>query len=221
MEPNNPQDEFYPIQTINHLLNNWWKIVLWAGIFGILGLAFSYLKPPKYEAEAIFSSTIDYSQINFANLVGERGQPLEMTQYDLDLALSSVQRIIYQVRNNALAYAQSLDPNLEAGTFGKNMAVERLHDRWYLRFRHEDPQIAQSVVNYWAEITMSQLEQEQADNKIEPFVLSSLIAQASLPNRPLYQNRNTLVLAGTIIGLCLGILLVDMRYRFFTSAKQG
>ena len=185
MEPNNPQDEFYPIQTINHLLNNWWKIVLWAGIFGILGLAFSYLKPPKYEAEAIFSSTIDYSQINFENLVNERGQPLEMTQYDLDLALSSVQRIIYQMKDNALAYAQSLDPNLEAGTFEYNMAVERLHDRWYLRFRHEDPQIAQSVVNYWAETAMTQLEKEQADSKIEPFVLSSLIARHLTQSTPL------------------------------------
>jgi uncharacterized protein involved in exopolysaccharide biosynthesis len=125
------------------------------------------------------------------------------------------------MKNNALAYAQSLDPSLEAGTFEYNMSVERLHDRWYLRFRHEDPQIAQSVVNYWAETAMIQLEKEQADNKIEPFVLSSLIARANLPNRPLYQNRNTLVLAGTIIGLCLGILLVDMRYRFITSAKQG
>jgi len=52
-------------------------------------------------------------------------------------------------------------------------------------------------------------------------VLSSLIARATLPNRPLYQNRNILVLAGTIIGLCLGILLIDIRYRFITSAKQG
>ena len=219
MEPNNPQDEFYPIQTINHLLNNWWKIVLWAGIFGILGLAFSYLKPPKYEAEAIFSSTIDYSQINFENLVNERGQPLEMTQYDLDLALSSVQRIIYQMKDNALAYAQSLDPNLEAGTFEYNMAVERLHDRWYLRFRHEDPKSP----NQWSITGLNRhdpIGKEQADSKIEPW-LSELDCPGHLTQSTPLPKQEYPGPGWDHHRLCLGILLIDIRYRFITSAKQG
>jgi uncharacterized protein involved in exopolysaccharide biosynthesis len=221
MDPTNNPDTFHLIDTINHLLQNWWKITLCGIIFGLLGLAFSFIRPPKYEAQAIFSSTVDYSQLNFENIVDEREQPYQLTQYDLDLALSAVQRILTQVRNKAIAHAQSLDPTLDGGTFEQNMRLERLHDRWYLRYRHEDPQIAQSIVNHWAELGAAQLVEEQASGKVESFVLASLIAEANLPNQPIYQNRNTLILAGALIGLGIGVILVDMKYRYFSPTPKG
>jgi len=221
MHPTTNPDTFNLIETINHLLQNWWKITLCVIIFSLLGLAFSFIRPPKYEAEAIFSSTIDYSQLNFENIVDERDQPYQLTQYDLDLALSAVQRILTQVRNKAIAYAQTLDPTLDAATFQQNTLIERLHDRWYLRYRHEDPLIAQSIVNHWAELGAAQLAEEQASGKIESFVLASLIAEANLPNQPIYQNRNTLILAGTLIGFGVGIILVDMKFRYFSSTPKS
>jgi uncharacterized protein involved in exopolysaccharide biosynthesis len=221
MDPTTNPDTFDLIDTINHLLQNWWKITLCMIIFGSLGLAFSFIRPPKYEAEAIFSSTVDYSQLNFDNLVDDRNQPYELTQYDLDLALSAVQRILTQVRNKAIAHARTLDPTLDAATFQQNMRLERLHDRWYLRYRHEDPLIAQSIVNYWAELGAAQLAEEQASGKVESFVLASLIAEANLPNRPIYQNRHTLILAGTMIGFGVGVILVDMKYRYFSLNPKG
>jgi uncharacterized protein involved in exopolysaccharide biosynthesis len=210
MDPTTSSDTFNLIDTLHHLMQNWWKITLCVIIFGLLGLAFSFIRPPKYEAQAIFSSTIDY-----------RNQPYELTQYDLDLALSVVQRILLQVRNQAIAYAQTLDPTLDSGTFEQNMRLERLHDRWYLRYRHQNPLIAQSIVNHWAELGAAQLAEEQASGKVESFVLASLIAEANLPNRPIYQNRNTMVLAGSLIGFGVGIILVDIKYRYFSSAPKG
>jgi uncharacterized protein involved in exopolysaccharide biosynthesis len=221
MDPITSTDTFNLIDTINHLFQNWWKITLCVIIFGLLGLAFSFIRPPKYEAEAIFSSTIDYSQFNFENVVDERDQPYQLTQYDLDLALSAVQRILTQVRNKAIAYAQTLDPTLDAATFQQNMLIERLHDRWYLRYRHEDPLIAQSIVNHWAELGAAQLIEEQASGQVESFVLASLIAEANLPNQAIYQNRNTLVVAGSLIGFGIGVILVDMKYRFFSSTVKS
>jgi hypothetical protein len=221
MDPTTSSDTFNLIDTLHHLMQNWWKITLCVIIFGLLGLAFSFIRPPKYEAQAIFSSTIDYSQLNFDNLVDDRNQPYELTQYDLDLALSVVQRILLQVRNQAIAYAQTLDPTLDSGTFEQNMRLERLHDRWYLRYRHQNPLIAQSIVNHWAELGAAQLAEEQASGKVESFVLASLIAEANLPNRPIYQNRNTMVLAGSLIGFGVGIILVDIKYRYFSSAPKG
>jgi hypothetical protein len=221
MDPTTNPDAFSLIDTINHLLQNWWKIVLYMIIFSLFGLAFSLIRPPKYEAEAIFSSTIDYSQLNFDNLVDDRNQPYELTQYDLDLALSAVQRILTQVRNKAIAHAQTLDPTLDGATFQQNMLLERLHDRWYLRYRHEDPLIAQSIVNHWAGLGAAQLAEEQASGKVESFVLASLIAEANLPTQPIYQNRNTLILAGTLIGFGVGVILVDMKYRYFSSTTKG
>jgi len=221
MDPTTSPDTFNLIDTLNHLLQNWWKITLCVIIFGLLGLAFSFIRPPKYEAQAIFSSTIDYSQLNFDNLVDDRNQPYELTQYDLDLALSAVQRILLQVRNQAIAYARTLDPTLDSGTFEQNMRLERLHDRWYLRYRHQDPLIAQSIVNHWAELGAAQLAEEQASGKVESFVLASLIAEANLPNQPIYQNRNTMVLAGSLIGFGVGVILVDIKSRYFSSTPQG
>jgi hypothetical protein len=220
MDPTTSPDTFNLIDTLHHLLQNWWKIALCVIIFGLLGLAFSFIRPPKYEAQAIFSSTIDYSQLNFDNLVDDRNQPYELTQYDLDLALSAVQRILLQVRYRAIAYARTLDPTLDSGTFEQNMRLERLHDRWYLRYRHQDPLIAQSIVNHWAELGAAQLAEEQASGKVESFVLASLIAEADLPNRPIYQNRNTMVLAGSLIGFGVGVILVDIKSRYFSSTPQ-
>ncbi|MFU8827187.1 MAG: Wzz/FepE/Etk N-terminal domain-containing protein [Brevefilum sp.] len=221
MTPTTNPDSFKLIDSIHHLLQNWWKITLCAIIFGLFGLVFSFIIPPKYEAEAIFSASLDYSQINFENLVDENERPLQLTQYDLDLALSAVQRILLQVRSQAIRFAQTLDPALDAATFNQNSLIERYHDTWYLRYRHEDPLIAQSIVNYWAELGMEQLVAEQASGKVEPFVLSDLIATASLPDKPIYQNRNTLILAGTLIGLCIGVMLVDFKFNRLSSIPKG
>jgi uncharacterized protein involved in exopolysaccharide biosynthesis len=209
------------LASINNLLHNWWKITLCAVIFSLLGLAFSYIRPPKYEAEALFSVSIDFSEINFTNLVDDRGRPVEFTQYDLDLALSIVQRMLFKVRSRAMTYARTLDPGLDPATFEKNMHIERLHNRWSLRYRHEDPQVAQSIVNYWAELGMAQLEEERDSETIEAYVWVDWIVEAHLPHRPVYQNRNTLVLAGSVIGLCLGIIAFDLKYRYFSSSTQG
>jgi len=202
----------YNIQeSINNLLKNWWKIVIFTIIFSLLGFGFSFLKPPKYEAEAIFSSTIDYRDINFENLVDERQQPLEFTQYEVDLALSAIQRSLLKTRNEALKYAQGLDPTLDADQFEHDILIERLHELWYLRFRHENHEIAQDVVNYWVELGLQQLARDQMDELTEPYVMVDLIAEAQLPSTPQYQNRNTLLLVGAVIGFIVGIWTVDFK----------
>jgi uncharacterized protein involved in exopolysaccharide biosynthesis len=209
------------IDSINNLLNHWWKIALIAILFGLLGLAFSYIQPPKYEAEAIFSATIDYRDINFENLVDETGQPLEFSQYDVDLALSAVQRALIALKANALQHGQTLDPSINAESFGKNHWIERLHDRWSLRYRHEDPGVAQSIVNFWAELAMTRIEAEQAAETIEPYVIVNLIQKAELPQNPTYQNRSTLMLAGIAIGFALGVLVFDFKHRYLPKKTKA
>lgn len=159
--------------------------------------------------------SVDFREINFENLVDDRGRPVEFTQYDLDLALSIVQRALTRDRSRAIAYAQTLDPAIDTDTFLDNMRIERLHSRWSLRYRHEDPQVAQSIVNYWADLGMARLEEEKAAETMEPYVLVDLTARAHLPQSPVYQNRNSLVLAGTVIGFCIGVIAFDLKYRTY------
>ena len=84
------------METMSNLFKHWWLIALCAIVFGLLGLVYSALKPPKYEAEAIFSASIDFRDINFENLVDETESPLTFSQYDIDMALSAVQIVLLQ-----------------------------------------------------------------------------------------------------------------------------
>jgi len=221
MDKTSKQEAFTLLTTIQHLLNNWWKIALFAIIFGLLGLGFSYLRPPKYQAEAIFSTSLDYSEINFENLVDEDHQPVTFAQYEVDLALSVVQRSLLKVRDEAMAFAQSLDPSLTDEQFLKDSLIERLHSEWYLRFRHVNPEIAQDVTNYWAELAIQQLEQDQAESILESYVLVDFLSEASLPGTPIYQNRNILMMAGFVIGFIVGIAFVDFQHRYLSNRKKG
>lgn len=221
MKKNNNPGTVDFMESMNNLFHRWWIIALCAILCGILGLAFSYINPPKYEAEAIFSASIDYSYINFENLVDETNSPVTFSQYDVDLALSAVQTVLLTVRSDVVTYAQTLDPTLDAATFEKNTIIERRLNLWYLRYRHEDAKIAQSIVNYWAELGIEEMKVQQADETIEPFVLVELTSTASLPKSPVYQNRNVLMLAGIIIGFAAGIIVVDARYRYFSQKEKA
>ncbi len=212
---------FIPFETLRHLLKNWWKIAIMAVIFGLLGLAASYLIPSKYEAEAIFTATIDYRDINFENLQKENGKPLTITQYDYDLALSVVQAVLLQVKNNVIAYGLSFDPDLDAQTFEDNMRIERRHAEWSLRYRHEDPAIAQAIVNYWAEVGLERLEKAQESEVLAPYVIVDLTTLANLPQTPIYQNRTILIFASALMGFAVGVLTVDLRYRYILKKTKA
>ena len=213
-------DDLNPLQTLKNLLRNWWKIILIAYLFALVGLVASYLLPSKYQAEAVFSASIDFTQINFENMVMEDNLPLAFTQYDEDLALQVVARFLTEQMQNAFDYALTLDPSLTLTKFERDTQIERANANWYLRYRSSNPEIAQNVVNTWANLAFDSIKAAQANGDAETFVIVDLVQQASLPEKPLYQNRGTLVLAGTLIGIIVGILVVDGRLRFDTRRTQ-
>lgn len=213
------QNVMDPAVTFKNLFSGWWKIAVMAVIGGFIGLAISFILPPTYQAEATFHAGIDFTEINFENLVGEGGQPLIFTQYDEDLALQVVERVLLSVRSDALSFAKTLDPELDGKTFWDNMQIQRYLARWQLRYRHEDPQIAQAIVNHWASIGMEALLDAQETGRAESFVIISLVSEADLPQTPTYHNRSILVLAGTMVGFLVGILLVDFRARYLDRRK--
>ena len=215
------QDMFDPIKTYKYLLQRWWVIVIAAFIGGLFAYGFSFIKPEKYQAEAIFNASIDFTEVNFENLQGAGGEPLTFTQYDEDLALQVVQRMLLRTKNAAFQYAQSLDPSLDVITFNENQQIRRYHAIWYLRYRHQDSQTAQAIVNYWAEKGWEALQAAQQNGQAEEFVILDLVSKADLPQAPLYYNRNTLIIAGTTIGFLTGILAVDFSQSFGAKPKKA
>ena len=214
------RDAVDPVSSFNNLIQNWWKIIVFAAVGGILGLAISYVLPPRYEAEAIFSATIDFTEINFKNLKGSVGEPVVWTQYEEDLALQVVERMLLKVRNDVIPYARTMDPALEIKEYRNSYTIERYLSMLYLRYRHEDPEIAQSVVNFWAERGYEELLAAKENGQAESFVIVDLVSMAEKPIEPLYQNRGTLILAGTVIGLLAGIIWVDFRYRQTSKREE-
>lgn len=207
------RDSFDPVDTFNNLIQCWWVIVLIAVIGGLLGFGFSMIQKPLYQAESTIHASIDFTQINFENMVGEYGHPLVFTQYDEDLALQIVERVLLTKRNDAYAYGRELDSDLDQDTFKRNMQIQRYLARWHLRYRHEDPAVAQAIVNYWTEIGMEALRDAQESGRAESFVMVSLVSLADRPQRPSYYHRNTLALAGTAAGMMLGVVVVDLKFR--------
>jgi hypothetical protein len=214
------RDGFDPLKTFNQLLTGWWKIAVLAVIGGLLGLGISFIQLPKYQAEAIFHASIDFTMINYENMVGEYGEPLVWTQFEEDLALQVVQRMLQARRNAAYEYALTLDPDLSNQTFKEDQQIERFLGNWFLRYRHEDPKIAQAVVNYWAEYGLETLRSAQEDGRAETFVIIDLVSLADEPSSPVYHQRHAKVLAGTVAGFLIGILVVDVKGRFLNRQSQ-
>jgi len=113
------RDVLDPVNTFNNFVRNWWQIFVFAVVGGLLGLTISFALPPKYEAEAIFSTSIDFTQINFDKLVGNYGEPVVWTQYEEDLVLQVVERMLLKQFNPALRFARTLDP-----TFGRKKVMK-------------------------------------------------------------------------------------------------
>lgn len=214
--------DFDMLHAFQALLKGWWKIALTASVGGLIGLLAAMTLTPLYQAESTFQASIDFSQINFENLAGDDdNQPLRFTQNDEDLALQIVQVALIAVEDDAFAFAQSLDPALTLADFKGDRQISRAHALWHLRFRHHNPQIAQSIVNHWSEQAIDYLKRAQQSGEAEPFVIVHLIQPANLPQRPIYHNRNSLALGGMLFGLVAGILLVDASSRFKSDAARG
>lgn len=214
------RDAVDPVSTFEHLIKNWWKIVLVAIVGGLLGLAVSYLRPPLYESEVIFHTSIDFTQINFENLVGHYGEPVVWSQYEEDLALQAFERVLRHQLGETFRYSQTLDPSMVQEIYKNLWQLERYLGKWYIRFRHTDPEIAQAVVSFWADKGYNALLAAQEAGRLESFVIVDQVTEANLPQNPTYYQTNIFVLSGTMIGFLLGILGIDWLHRFRKPEKK-
>lgn len=201
------------LASYKHIIRLWWVVALGMILGGLSGIGISRILPATYEAEAIFHASIDFRDINFENLVAEKGGPYEWTQYDEDLALEMVKSVLLEKVPEAFEYAHSLNSTITFPEFRRNFQIERLHAQWYLRYRHPDAQIAAKIVNYWAANGFEAMKDAQAEERLEPYVLLDLISLAPDPQEPKYFLTNQLALGGMLMGFIFGILLVTIMER--------
>ena len=104
--------------------------------------------------------------------------------------------------------------------FERDSQISRYQAKWFLRYRHANPEVAQQIVNYWVNLGLEDLKVAQAEGEAESFVIVDLTREAALPAKPVYQLRGTLVMAGALAGIVIGVLVVDGKLRFGSNGTQ-
>lgn len=205
--------EFILVQKIQCTIRLWWVVAL-AGIVGsLLGYSAHWLMPPLYEAKATYLANIDLQKIQFVvptTMPGITPTPYEITQYDEDMALASLQTVLIEVRPEAAAAAQAKGLPVTLQNLIDRGVIERYQDTWELRFRDADPTVAQEVTNLWAQLAFNKMGAYQASGKIGPYLVFELSSLAPLPQRPIYFAVNSLIMAGCLLGLVVGIILTNL-----------
>ena len=193
--------EFVPIENFKRILKFWWLILLLSIAGGITGFIIHRQKPPVYEAKAVFMASIDFNKIS---------PPYTLTQYDEDISLVTVEVVLKQALPSVLAYIRDNnllpDPNILLTQY----VIERKNAYWELRFRYSDPVVAQKIVTFWAQLTFVRLQDWQKSGQMPSYIYFALVQLATLPDHPVYFGTNTMVLAGSLIGLIAGVLVVNL-----------
>jgi uncharacterized protein involved in exopolysaccharide biosynthesis len=195
--------EFSPYEYSARVMSYWW-VVLLATIFGgAFGFIFFEIHPSVYEATATYFVTLD---LNRFSTLGVRE---DLIQYNEDMALNTTEGALLstEVLNEVVAQSQSLGQSLTVRELLNNYTIERKHDIWELRFRSQDPAVAQSIVNAWAQSGYQAMLSWQATGKAPDYVVFQPPTQALLPQQPVLYGRNNLVLAGALIGFIAGIVI--------------
>jgi len=205
-------EEFEPVEHISRLIKFWWVLVLCAALGGAAGLMINRFKAPVYEAQAIFMTIIDFNKIDFTHPPANTPEPYQFSQYDEDLSLALVQTSLIRVEPQVVDFAKQNGLSIDIAGLTETSTVERYHAYWYVRFRDSDPALAQKMVNYWAQAGFADMQAKQKANELPTYILFDLIQLAELPKSPTYLQTNSFVLAGIVIGLIAGILLVNMPF---------
>jgi hypothetical protein len=195
--------EFSPAEYLSRVISYWWVVLLATILGGTFGFIFFHLHQPVYEATATYFVTID---LNRFPILGTRE---DLIQYNEDLALGTTEGALFssEVLNGVVVQAHDLGQSLTVRDLIDNSTIERKHDIWELRYRNQDPALAQVIVNAWAQTGYQAMLSWQASGKAPDYVVFQPPSQANLPRQPVLYGLNNLVLAGALIGFICGIII--------------
>lgn len=196
-------DELSPYDYINRTLNLWWLVFLATLLGGALGFVFFHLHAPVYEATATYFVTIDLTRFPL------QGVREDLIQYNEDMALGTTEGALLSpdVLKDLFDQVKADGLSLTTKDLRQNYTIERKHDVWELRYRSRVPADAQKVVNTWAQIGYQAMLSWQSTGKAPMYVIFQPPSPATLPTQPVFYGRSTLMLAGALIGLIVGIVI--------------
>ncbi len=195
--------EFSPYEYFSRVMAYWWVVLLATILGGAFGFAYYQLHPPVYEATATYFVTLD---LNRFSTLGVRE---DLIQYNEDMALNTTEGALLstEVLNDVVAQSESLGISLTVRDLINNYTIERKHDIWELRYRNQDPAVAQAITNAWAQSGYQAMLSWQASGKAPEYVIFQAPTLALLPQQPVMYGRNNLILAGALIGFISGVVI--------------
>jgi uncharacterized protein involved in exopolysaccharide biosynthesis len=196
-------NEFSPHEYFSRVINFWWLVLLATFAGGTLGIIFFHLHPPVYEATATYFVTLDLNR--FPTL----GTREDLIQYNEDMALNTTEGALFstEVLNDVTIQAKNIGQSLSVNDLLNNSTIERKHDIWELRYRSQDPSVAQTIVNIWAKLGYQAMLSWQASGKAPGYVIFQPPSLALIPQQPVLYGRNNLMLAGALLGFIAGIII--------------
>lgn len=199
-------NEFSPYEYFNRVIGLWWLVALATFLGGAFGYLFYHLHPSEYEATATYIVTIDLNRFPF------QGVREDLIQYNEDLAVNSTQNALLsqEVLDKLITQLKTLGISLTKNDIIKNSTIERKQDVWELRYRSQDPLVAQKIVDTWSEIGYQAMLSWQESGKTPDYVIFQSPTQADIPQEPVVYDRNKVILAGALIGFIFGILITTL-----------
>jgi uncharacterized protein involved in exopolysaccharide biosynthesis len=145
--------EYSPLDTFQSILSHWWWIVLLALAGGGVGWVFHRIQPPVYEARAVLTVMIDYTQT------------APLTEYDQDHTIGIVRAVVLSkdVIDRVLVEAQGQQIPIEELEYQRTIFLERKHSVLELIVRDSNPQAAARLANLWAQVAYDTLITAQRD----------------------------------------------------------
>jgi capsular polysaccharide biosynthesis protein len=194
-------DEIIPLIYFYRIKNLWWLAVLATLLGGLIGFLFSMAHGPIYEATATFVLNVDMSK--FPQF------PLE--HQDEELALYNIQTAILdpQTLNQVIQEASSQQIPLTQKELLTNYSMERRLTIWELRYRDPDAATAQKIVNIWADKAFEVFRSLQQSGTVPSYVIMQGKTSAEFPESAIYFPPTQLILAGGLIGLVVGIMIIE------------
>jgi hypothetical protein len=247
------KNSFIPFDIFKQATLSWWWVAILMIIGGLLGLFIHGFTPPIFEAQAIFSITIDYTRTGYLSDIQE------------DQAMRGIGSLIGSdlilQRTVMAALTKGLDITLDE--FKQKSTLERGEFEWFIRFRDKDAHRAADLVNQWADNAFQELsdaslhalraeelsnyldsietclqrttfgsdakapcsfpnlpiileeiqktgeivyQEKEASRGLMPALSINLVEKSPVPSSPVVYNRNAFILAGSLIGLLIGII---------------
>lgn len=127
------------LDLLKTVASHWYVMVSAMILGGLLGWGATVFKAPVYEANAVFTVTIDYTQTG------------ALSDAEEDQAMRGVGDIIFsdEVVSAALDALKTEGLDISKDEFYDDAVFDREEFRWAIRYRDADPQTAYQVLHAW------------------------------------------------------------------------